>query len=241
MANGIFVAASGATARLLEMDVMSNNLANASTIGHKKDQMTFESIEPENMSARPGNDDKHFVQVKETTTNFKQGTMLRTDNPMDLALRGDGFLHIDTPEGERLTRDGRLIVGRDGTLRHSQGHLVLDTKGEAIHLPPERVPSVSPDGRVLSGELEVATLDLVHVDLSEGLERDTAGFFMIPGPEKILTSASTEVLQGHLESGNSNAVQSMVQLIELQRSYEAMHQVISTYKQMDESAVRITR
>jgi flagellar basal-body rod protein FlgF len=241
MGNGIFVAASGATARLLEMDVMSNNLANASTIGHKKDQMTFESVEPENMAARAGNDDKHFVKVKETTTNFNQGTMLRTNNPLDIALRGDGFLRIETPEGERLTRDGRLIVGRDGTLRHSQGHLVLDTKGEAIHLPPERVPNVAPDGRVLSGELEVATLDLVHVDLTEGLERDSSGFFIAPGPDKIMADLTTEVLQGHLESGNANAVQSMVQLIELQRSYESMHQVISTYKQMDESAVRITR
>ena len=241
MANGIFVAASGATARLLEMDVMSNNLANANTIGHKKDQMTFESVEPEDMADKPGNDDKHFVRVKETTTNFNQGTMLRTDNPMDIALRGDGFLRVETPEGERLTRDGRLLVGRDGTLRHSQGHLVLDRKGEAIHLPPERVPDIAPDGRVLSGELEIATLDLVHVDLSEGLERDTSGFFLLPSPERMITDSTTEVLQGRLESGNSNAVQSMVQLIELQRSYEAMHQLISTYKQMDESAVRITR
>ena len=90
MANGIFVAASGATARLLEMDVMSNNLANANTIGHKKDQMTFESVEPEDMADKPGNDDKHFVRVKETTTNFNQGTMLRTDNPMDIARHSGG-------------------------------------------------------------------------------------------------------------------------------------------------------
>ena len=241
MANGIFVAASGATTRLLEMDVLSNNLANVNTVGYKRDNISFEEVTPDQTTGAVTENDKRFVRVTSSSTDFSQGALLRTDNKLDIALRGSGFLRVSTEEGDRLTRDGRLMVGQDGTLRHTDGFQVLDERGGPIFLPPERVPEIAPDGQIMSGDLRVAKLGLVHPDLTEGLERDAAGFFKIPTDDKLLTNVTSEVIQGHVESGNASAITSMVELIELQRSFEAMHQVISAYKEMDDSAVRLAR
>ena len=241
MANGIFVAASGATTRLLEMDVLSNNLANVNTVGYKRDSISFEEAAPEQTTGAVTENDKRFVRVTSSATDFSQGSLLRTDNKLDIALRGSGFLRISTEEGDRLTRDGRLMVGQDGTLRHTDGFQVLDERGDPIFLPPERVPEISPDGQIMSGDLRVAKLGLVHPDLTEGLERDASGFFKVPTEDKLLGDVTSEVVQGHVEAGNASAISSMVELIELQRSFEAMHQVISAYKEMDDSAVRLAR
>lgn len=154
VASGMWTAVSGATARQAALDAVANNLANQDTLGFKKDAPTFKeylsTIEREPAALEPprgqikdkdfypldGRDQSHVV-VDGTYTNFKQGPLKVTKNPLDVALEGPGFLEVSTPNGIRYTRQGSLKLAMDGRLVNSQGYPVLAAQpgGLAAALP----------------------------------------------------------------------------------------------------------
>jgi flagellar basal-body rod protein FlgF len=244
MANGIYIAVSGATSRLQQLDVIANNLANANTTGFKRDEVSFHSVAGGNDAGPEGSDDKsrHFVQTHESRPHLGQGELIRTDNPLDLAIQGDAFFKVDAGGEERLTRDGRLLVSADGILRTMNGNTILDDRGGAIYLPPEHVPRIDSEGRVLSDNVEVARLALVSLGESKNIERDGSNLFIPPDDSHVLPMGSGSVVQqGWVEGSNARPIEMLVDLIGVQRTYAALHRAISTYKEMDRSAIRVAR
>ena len=239
MANGIYVATSGTVARIQEMEILAQNLANAKVAGFKRDQVTFEEVMSSTRGDRPTDQDKSFVQTSEPRTRLDEGNLRSTDNPLDVAITGDAFLRVETSRGERLTRNGRLMVGADGVLRTITGLKVLDDNGGEIMLPPNKVPNISPTGSIRAGKETVGKLGLAGVDLNSTLKKDEAGL-LIP-PDESREPENATVIQGFLEGGNVSPVEMMVQLIGVQRNFETLHQVIRTYKEMDSSAVNLPR
>lgn len=237
MANGIYVAASGTVARLQQMEVLAQNLAHANSPGFRRDQVTFESVAADRRGDHAVDRDKDFVQSRRPTTRLDEGTLSRTDNPLDVAISGHGFLRVQSARGERLTRDGRLMVGRDGALRTMGGLPVLDDGGRRIHLPTDAVPEIDEQGRIRAGDLDLGRLGVRRVDLEGTLEKDPAGL-LLPPTDATPPSADLgySVLQGHLEDANLQPVEVMLELIETQRGFEALHQVIRTYSEMDQRA-----
>jgi flagellar basal-body rod protein FlgF len=239
MANGIYVATSGAVARIQEMAILAQNLASAKVTGFKRDQVTFEQVMNESRGDAPEDQDKAFVQISEPTTRLDEGHLRATDNPLDVAISGDGFLRVETARGERLTRNGRLMVGKDGVLRTITGLKVLNDEGGEISLPPNKIPHINESGSIKAGDVTIGRLGLVGVDLNGTLKKDESGLF-IP-PEEIREPKQATVLQGFLEGGNVSAVKMMTELIEVQRNFETLHQVIRAYKDMDNTAVNLPR
>lgn len=239
MANGIYIAASGTVARLQEMEILAQNLANAKVPGFKRDQVTFESVMSEVRGDSPVDQDKAFVQTSEPTTRLEDGSLRSTDNPLDVAITGDAFLRVATSRGERLTRNGRLMVGKDGVLRTITGLKVLGQDGGEILMPPNKVPHISRSGSIRAGKETIGQLGLAGVDLRGTLKKDEAGLLIPPAESREPENAT--VLQGFLEGGNVSAVKMMTELIEVQRNYEMLHQVIRTYKEMDNTAVSLPR
>ena len=239
MANGIYIATSGTVARQQEMDILAQNLANAKVAGFKRDQVTFEQVMNDERGDRPADQDKSFVQTREPLTRLDEGKLLATDNPMDIAITGDAFLRVETARGERLTRNGRLMLGKDGVLRTITGLKVLGDDGSEISLPPNKVPKIGPTGLIRAGNETVGRLGLAGVDLNGTLKKDEAGL-LIPPDERRAPEKAT-VLQGVLEQGNVSPIRMMTELIEVQRNYETLHQVIRTYKEMDTTAVNLPR
>jgi len=244
MAKGIYVATSGSMAQLRHLETLSNNLANARTAGYKGDQLTFETVrarhhrQSDPAAADPAGLDKHYVDVHDRVADLAPGAVTRTDNPLDVAMTGNGFLTIETPRGRRLTRDGRMLIGRDGTLRTTSGHAVLDRNGRSIQLPPDRVPVIDERGHIRAGSSEVARLGVVTVDMKAGLDKDVDGFF-VPPTEAAAASADLTVMQGHVEESNVRPVQMMLELVEVQRTFSALRQVISASSEMDAQAARL--
>ena len=117
MAKGIYVATSGSMAQLRHLETLSNNLANVRTAGFKGDRLTFEQVTAQDNGEALDLPDKTFVDVRERATDLGEGPLTRTDNPLDVALSGNAFLRVETERGVRLTRAGRMLLGRDGTLR----------------------------------------------------------------------------------------------------------------------------
>ena len=239
MANGIYVATSGTVARIQEMEILAQNLANAKVAGFKRDQVSFEQVMNEQRGDAPTDQDKSFVQTSEPQTRLDEGHLRSTDNPLDIAITGDAFLRVETSRGERLTRNGRMMVGTDGVLRTITGLKVLGEDGGEIVLPPNKVPKISQTGSIRAGDETVGRLGLAGVDMTGTLKKDEAGLLVPPDEERAPENAT--VLQGFLEGGNVNPVRMMTELIDVQRNFETLHQVIRTYKEMDTTAVNLPR
>lgn len=244
MGKGIYVATSGSVAQLRHLEILSNNLANARTSGFKADRANFETVRAQHHRDAPTTTpdpeglDKHYVDVHAVGAKLDPGPLTRTDNPLDVAITGNGFLTVQTEQGARLTRNGRLLLARDGTLRTMAGHAVLDPSGRTIRLPPDRVPEIDERGVIRTNGAEVGRLGVQTVDLQRGLAKDGDGLF-IPPDRGAAPSIDTVVMQGHVEESNVQPVQMMLELIEVQRTFSALRQVISTSGELDSLAARL--
>ncbi len=258
MAKGIYVATSGAITQLEHLEVLSNNLANVRTAGFKGDRVTFEEViaratdvgNPQDAPrARAGAPDeaagtdeaaKHFATARSAPPELSPGPLSRTDNPLDLAVTGNAMLQVQTDRGVRLTRGGQLMLGRDGALRTATGHLVLDTTGKAIVLPPDTLPEIDPTGAISADGYELGQIGLAHFDPNGALDKDPDGLF-VPPAQRFAPSPDTSVLQGHIEESNISPVRMMLDLVAVQRLFSALRQVISTSGEMDAQAARLAR
>lgn len=193
-------------------ETTANNLANASTAGFKGDRIT----------ARMAEGDPHPVPVQ--AIDLRQGTLRDTGRPFDLALKGDGFLVVSTPQGERLTRGGSLAVDNDGLLVDNHGNAVLGDGG------PIRVAGrsvvIGTDGTVTVDGARAGQLRIETVADPSTLTKEGAGRFIAGG--KTQAANDVTVAQGALEDANVDPLLGTVDLIMIQRAYAANLDVLKT-------------
>ena len=215
------------------MDIISNNLANVNTPGYKKDKMLFESMLagninppaiPQAATADP------ILQKENVYIDFGEGSVVQTGNPMDLAIDGNGFFVIQTPQGEAYTRQGNFRLAADGTLVTSDGYPVMG-QGGAI--------------RVQGGQVEVDAKGVVTVD---GTPSGTISIVDFPKPYNLTKLSSTQFIpanqdvtpqdatgsinQGHLEGSNVETITEMARMIETSRYFDACQRVIKGFDDM---------
>lgn len=254
MIRGLYTSASGMQAQQHRMDALSNNLANADLVGYKKDTAVMNSF-PE-MLIRRFDDDGIYkfafgsvdtapmvgtlgmgVECNEIYTNFNQGSLKQTENTFDLALEDDGFFVIDTPQGERYTRNGSFIMGKEHILETKDGFPVMGENGQ-IEITKNFV-NIDKLGRVWqyddpAEEQElIDTIQVVGFRRNRFLNKQGNSFWdntEISGEPQILRGEDRPgVLAGFLESANVNPVNEMVNMIEVNRAYEANQKMISAH------------
>lgn len=177
---------------------------------------------------------------------FSQGPLRQTNNPFDLAVVGDGLFAVSTPNGVRYTRDGRFTLAADGMLTTLGGHPVLGVNGGPIRIPPDMPPGrpagawreqgdaaaslrVGEDGRVWFGGEQLGTLALVRFPSPQYLEKQGDGLCRASpnaGEPGNAVPGQAIVRQGYLELSNVDAIEEMVNMIEVMRSYEANQRAI---------------
>jgi flagellar basal-body rod protein FlgF len=263
----IWVPLSGQVAQQRKVETIANNVANANTVGFKKDQLVFK----EHLTAlTKGADDIHIprkefspadfyhtqgaenamVSVDGSYTIHEQGQFIPTSNPLDIALKGDGFLEVLTPTGVRFTRKGNLSMNREGELVTDQGHKVLShlnmtnsslrepasassvptAEERVIKLPANAKITISLDGEVLSREGAVAKLSIVEFTDKHALKKEGNSLFITPDENNInRTDIKTTVNQGFLEGSNVNAIEEMSELIKAHRHFESIQKAINAY------------
>lgn len=237
MADGIYVSMCGAVARTEQLDAIADNLANAATPGFKATRPAFEAFLPR--GAGPASD-KQYPAAVASGFDLRPGVTQRTDNPMDV-VPGEGmFLTVQTAAGTpAYTRDGRLTVDADRRLL-IDGRPVLSADGQPITLPPTGTPRVNGDGTVWvddqqAGELGLARLQGPLDRVGPALLAPAAG-----GKAEPVQDGRT-VHPGEIELGNAPPVDTLVQMISAQRSYDASMQAIQTYSQLNQRAVEVVR
>lgn len=248
MSDGIYAALSGAVAQERSLDVVANNVANVGTTGFRGDRLAFQ----ESLSRAPAGptpQSLRYVDISRSQVDQTEGPLQQTGNPLDLAISGDGFFVVRTPNGDRYSRDGSFRVEPDGVLRTRQGYPLvnadaIDPNQTEIVIPPGQTPvTIGTDGSVMVGpeQLSVGRIriddvpnsatDLVH----EGLT------LLVPRPgvtPAAAPAANFTVNQGYLEGANVSAIGGMNELISANRSFDAFQRVIQAFRSIDERAVR---
>lgn len=230
MADGIYAALSGAIAQAQALDTVANNLANVSTDGFKAQRLSFE----EALLAQPGAAPQSQTAVRTATTDFTQGGLLETGNPLDVALSGEGFLAVETSAGVRYTRAGALALSPEGTLVTSAGDPVRGTTG-IIEVGRARRVTIDEHGQVLRDGVVAGQLERVRFAEPQRLVREGERLWSAPPglePEPV----DVRIQSGALERSNVNALTEMSELIWISRAYEIFHRAIETFDNADQKA-----
>jgi flagellar basal-body rod protein FlgF len=215
MDNTGYVILTRQTGLLKEMQIVAQNIANASTVGYRQEGLVFSEY-VQRIRDAPSISMAH---ASASAISFAQGGMTQTGGTFDLAIEGDGFFLVQTPDGERLTRAGHFSPNAQGDLVTADGHPVLDAGGAPIFIPPDSSDLViSQDGTISSGGQLLGQIGLYEANDPSLLRRQAGTLFL---SEAGVSPAETSRLrQGFLESSNVDAISQMVRMIEVQRAYE---------------------
>ena len=228
MTDIVYSVASGSTAQMQRLEILSNNLANASTAGFKADHPVFGTYLPmesgSDGEAQPDGTiqlpDNAHVKIVATRTDFSSGPLRITGNPLDTALVGDGFFVIQTADGERYTRDGQFRLDENGLLVSSDGQAVMGDGGQ-IRLDSD-VVNIDEQGGIWVDDARVDGIKIVAFDEPERLEKVGRTRFSTPtGVTPKRPDSPVVVKQGMTEQSNVDTIRTMTEMIDTLRAYKS--------------------
>lgn len=218
------------------LDLLANNLANSGTVGYKKDIESY-SLYMSAAALEQGASDDPAVAVLPVVdhqwTDFSQGVLQKTGNPLDVAISGAGLLAVDGPNGPAYTRSGRLRVTA-GRLETVDGYPVRLAGGGHATVDSSLPVAISTTGQITQGGQFIGKLEVVSFDDAATLTKSRGTYFETAQPPR---AANAEVLQGRLEGSNVNTAESAVRLINVMRQFEMLTKAASIGSEMNRLAV----
>ena len=226
MYKGIYIALSGAMLKSRNMDIFAQNIANANTTGYKKERISFRDyiIPVDNIPGyRP--DGRVMTELSGIVTDFSEGSLIMTDNPLDLAINGEGFFAL---EGDRYTRNGNFRINSDGYLVNQDGVKVLGDGGP-VAVQGNNI-DINPSGEIIVDDISVGRLKIVGFPDKGVLSKLSGGMFTAKEAGEAVDS---NISQGFLEGSNLNVIREMVQMLKSLREFESYQKMIQAF---DEAA-----
>jgi len=226
MYKGIYIALSGAVLKQKHMDLFAQNIANVNTNGYKKERISFRDyLIPADNASGVVEDGRTMTQLSEQVTDFSNGPILSTSNPLDLALSGDGFFAL---ENNRYTRNGNFKISNDGYLA-TQGNIKILGDGGPISIEGSRI-EISSSGQVFADDISVGNIKVVDFEDRSKLKKMDEGLFY---SEESGQELDANISQGYLESSNVEVIREMVQMVTSMREFESYQKMIHAF---DEAA-----
>lgn len=225
MIKGIYSSGSGMQPRLMRLDVIANNIANADTTGFKKNDIFVQILKDAGLTKSSSRSDLAGLDVKEFT-DFTEGSLRPTSNPLDLAIQGEGFFVLETPEGTRYTRNGNFKLAENGDIVNSNGYHVLGNSGRMSVPSADKIQQtdvvVTKAGEIYVGKNIVGKIRLVTFEDMQQMQKTGSSMFKTDSaPKEVsLSDEHTTVRQGYLEESNVESLTQMVQLVEISRGFE---------------------
>ena len=237
----LYIAMTGAREIMTSQAVNTNNLANASTTGFRADLESFSSVPVWG----EGHPDRVYAAAEGMGVDFSGGSIQSTGRDLDVAIKGHGWIAVQAPDGsEAYTRSGDLRVDGFGVLTTGAGYPVLG-EGGPIAVPPNGKLDIGADGTITVQPLGQGINALAIVDRiklvnppNSALEKGEEGLMRMRGGVAE-ADASVSLASGALESSNTNAVESMVRMIELARQFEMQIKMMKTAEDNDRSAAKL--
>jgi flagellar basal-body rod protein FlgF len=247
MENAGLVGLSRQIALQRELDVVANNIANLNTTGYKADNVTFgEYMMPAARATNFRGNDRlvSFTQDRTTWLDQSQGPVEQTGNPLDIAMSGSTFLAVQTPAGERYTRNGALQINAQGQLVTSEGLAVVGQNGPIVFQPGDREISISADGAVSVREGANTTdtqrgkMKFASFTDPRMLLKDGTSTFRPPAGMQVDTPAAVRINQGAIEKSNVRSVVEMTRMVEVTRTYTQVAQLLQQHSDMRRTAIQ---
>lgn len=235
----LFILAGGMLLQERKLSTVTNNLANADTPSFKRDLLlvstwyTDDGVEVPDTS--PQNPTRNFVypMVSGTFTDLSQGPLKETGNPLDLAIEGEGFFAVRTPEGILYTRKGSFRLDSEGYLTTEEGYRVLDVQNREIRLEGNKIYVDGEGNLYVDGEMS-STLGIWNLQNTEKAGLD----FFTGTPQR---ATAFKVRQGYLELSNVNPIVEMVRLIETSRAHEVYARLVQAVDEVQGRVNTIVR
>ena len=229
-----------------QMDVVANNVANVNTTGYKADKSLFEEYltsgaHEDNFSGRDRR--VSYVTDRATYHDLSQGRVEETKNPLDIAIDGKGFLVVQTPGGERYTRDGNLQINAQGQLVTASGYPVLGNSGPIVFQSTDKEISINAEGgvSVLEGVNRIDSirgkLRIVSFAQPQKLTKQGANLYAPGTGNAAQADTTSRVRQGFVEKSNVNSVSEMSKMIEVTRAYTQISALLQQQGDLRKSAL----
>ena len=221
--------------RMESLDLLANNIANASTGGYKADREFYSLYAAADADADNGTT---MPVIQKQYTDLSQGMLQQTGNSLDVALTGAGFFAVQGPSGPLYTRNGNFRLASDGKLISAEGYPVRGTAGAAITLPGTQPIEISSDGTVTQGGKVIDQLQIADFTSGAGLAKQGNNYFRAADPAgQVVIPKGTSVEQGKLEASNSGTAESAVRLISIMRQFEMLQKAAALGTDMDKQAI----
>jgi flagellar basal-body rod protein FlgF len=227
--------ASGLRARMESLELLANNVANATTGGYKADREFY------SLYAAPeaqGDGLSTMPVVERSWIDLSQGQVENTGNPLDLAISGSGFFAVNGTSGTLYTRNGSLRIAADGTLVTADGYAVRGAGGSTLTLDSSRAVEVSADGTVTQDGNPAGRIELVDFAGGAGIAKEGDTYFRIDDPAVRPASGSASIAQGRLETSNTGVSESAVRLVSVMRQFEMLQKAAGLASEMNRQAVQ---
>ncbi|WP_281951178.1 flagellar hook-basal body protein [Nitrosophilus kaiyonis] len=230
----IYVLASGSSRAMEQLDTITNNIANVNTTGFKKLLLKEMS---QRIDKNRGDSNHLFVfsRFEDTPVILEQGSLKKTENPLDFAIEGDGFFQVKVKGEKLLTRNGHFFINNENILVDSNGNPVLDDAGKKIEVNSKYPINVGPNGAIFQKGEEVAKLKIINFEKVKAYGKS---YYVGNGSEK---KPKYLIRQGFLESSNVNPIKEMSEMIISQRRFEIYSNLIKSLDAIEQKTNEIGR
>jgi flagellar basal-body rod protein FlgF len=239
MENPTYLAINHQAALQRQMEVIANNLANASTSGFKSERILFAEM-LNGRASNPGLTEGSrvaFVEEIGMLRDTRDGQLVSTNNQMDLAISGPGYFAVETPGGVRYTRDGRFRLASDGRIVSQDGFALLDQQGRPMSVRPgESRFEVQRNGRASGESGEIGRIQIATFENDQTLRPQGGGLYASDtDPQQ--ADARSEIQQGMVEGSNVQTVVEMTNMIEVLRRYQSAQKIIDNENDRERKAI----
>ena len=235
MQNSLLVGLTAQMTLRRNMEIVSNNLANVSTTGFKREAPAFEELLVPVESDQGSLSEVSFVRDWGVVRDMTNGPLLQTEAPLDVAIEGEGFLVVRTPDGERYTRDGHLKLDASGKIVTSDDFPVLSDGGEITVPPGQTSIKIAADGTVSTAQGTAGKFRLVTLPQAS-LRKEGANLYT--STEQASPAAKARLVQGAIERSNVEPVVEMTRMIEITRAYQHSTETLNATDDLIRRAVQ---
>lgn len=232
-------AASGIRSRMESLELLANNIANQATAGYKTDREFHNLFRSPLADGLGGQLPSGLPTIESQWTDFSQGAIDTTGNPLDLAISGDGFFLVGGSKGTLYTRSGQFEVAPDGSIETKQGFPLLDAGGQPIRVDPALAVEITADAALMQDGQLVAQIGLKKFAEPQQLRKEEGVYFSNPVSGMIGSDATdVKVHQGALESANFSPAEATVRMVGVMRQFEMLQKALQLGADMNRNALR---
>ncbi|MBG52619.1 MAG: flagellar basal-body rod protein FlgF [Rhodobiaceae bacterium] len=236
MENALLIGMTRQMALRREMSIIANNLANINTNGYKSEHPLFEEYLMPTATEESGDKDISFVQDVGMHRNLGPGRIDVTENPLDVAISGEGYFKVQTPEGVRYTRNGAFELNAQGQLVTPDGHPVLTAGGAPITFGTDETGIIiASDGTISTSQGERGQLGLVKFENERQLQN--AGGTLYRTEQAELPVEETRLMQGAIESSNVQPILEMTNMISVMQAYQSANNIVDKSDELQRRAI----